>query len=85
MLFYIGQFDGYDGVNGQQELWSLFEWDAKQAFLEAPQWKYITAAFLQAGYFKQVANFTWVVLSGAGHMAPADQPDNTLDLISDYI
>ena len=72
MLFYIGQFDGYDGITGQVEVLKLFNWDYRNAFDN--RFLYITDTFKHAGYFIQVYNFTWAVISGAGHAAPQDQP-----------
>lgn len=85
MLLYIGQFDTQDGVAGQEQILKLFEWEKKKEFMESPRWLYKTEAGALAGYFKQVKNLSWMIFIRSGHLAPTDQPENALAMISDYI
>ena len=34
-----------------------------------------------AGYARQVGNFTFVVVRGAGHIVPGEQPERAFDMI----
>ena len=38
-----------------------------------------------AGYYRTVGNFTQVVVRGAGHMVPGDQPVRALDMIKRFV
>ncbi len=85
MLWYIGQFDTQDGVAGHERLVRLLRWHRAKDFHAAPRWIYNTEKGELAGYFKQVANFTWMIFSRSGHLAPSDQPLNSLLMVKDYI
>lgn len=50
----------------------LLTWDGKEDFDKEPRLIYITDSFKHAGYFKQISNFTWAIVSRAGHAAPGD-------------
>lgn len=85
MLIYIGQFDTQDGVAGHEEILKLFQWKRKEEFDQSARYLYKTEKGEMAGYFKQVENFSWMIFSRSGHLAPTDQPENALAMISDYI
>jgi len=38
-----------------------------------------------AGYVRVVGDFTQVVVRGAGHMVPGDQPTRALDMITRFV
>ena len=38
-----------------------------------------------AGYARQVNNFRQVLIRGAGHLVPQDQPERALDMITRFI
>ena len=38
-----------------------------------------------AGYVRQVGKFSQVIIRGAGHIAPYDQPQRTLDMIDRFL
>ena len=85
MLWYIGQFDTQDGVAGHVEILKEIQFKRKEEFEKAPRLLYKTEAGDLGGYFKQVENFSWMIFSRSGHLAPTDQPENALAMISDYI
>ena len=37
------------------------------------------------GYVKQAENFTFMKVSGAGHMVPTDQPEIAYDMITEFM
>ena len=38
-----------------------------------------------AGYVKSVGKFSYIIVRGAGHIAPYDQPDRMLDMINKFV
>ncbi|KAK3273421.1 hypothetical protein CYMTET_18329, partial [Cymbomonas tetramitiformis] len=38
-----------------------------------------------AGYVHQLGNFSHVIVRGAGHIVPGDQPERALDMITRFI
>lgn len=56
-------------------------WSSQQAFEDADKKAWRVGDDL-AGYARTVGNFAYVVVRGAGHMVPTDQPVRALDLIT---
>ena len=52
--------------------------------MKAPKSAWHVGADL-AGYARAVGNFSYVVVRGAGHMVPGDQPVRALDLITRFV
>ncbi|KAI8325517.1 alpha/beta-hydrolase [Martensiomyces pterosporus] len=65
--------------------WTLNpEWPGKDPFSDAEDLVWNVAA-KQAGEVRSFANFTFLHAFEVGHMAPYDQPENTLDMINHWL
>ena len=63
---------------------ALAKWSRQADFVKAPKSAWHVGADL-AGYARAVGNFSYVVVRGAGHMVPGDQPVRALDLITRFV
>ncbi|GAB5356359.1 hypothetical protein AAMO2058_000283800 [Amorphochlora amoebiformis] len=86
VLLYQGQFDWKDGVVSN-DLWiRSLDWPGAAEYLNAKReiWRGTGQIF---GWAKEVTgtNLTEVVVAGAGHMVPMDEPEAAKDMISRFI
>ncbi|KAF6136489.1 hypothetical protein GIB67_035048 [Kingdonia uniflora] len=84
VLLYQGQFDLRDGVITTEAWIKKLRWKGLKQFLMAERkvWQ-VNGKF--AGYVQRWARLTEVVVSGAGHLVPADQAVNSQAMIQDWI
>ena len=92
VLIYNGQNDVILGPPLTEQCLSRVQWSGREAYNAAPKlvWRLPTMGPGSqlpdvAGYAREVGNFTQVVVRGAGHMVPSDQPQRALDLISRFV
>jgi len=77
----------FQGTPLTQTMLQTLNWSA------ANQWKVSKKRFWKvnkndtdiAGYVKKYKSFYYVVIRGAGHVAPADKPRETYDLLTKFI
>ncbi|XP_015960139.1 serine carboxypeptidase-like 50 [Arachis duranensis] len=84
VLLYQGQHDIQDGVV-QVEAWvKTMKWEGIEDFLNAERkiWK-VNGEL--AGYVQQWKSLTNVVVLGAGHLLPSDQPVTSQAMIEDWV
>ncbi|XLU57203.1 hypothetical protein S245_051851, partial [Arachis hypogaea] len=84
VLLYQGQHDIQDGVV-QVEAWvKTKKWEEIEDFLNAERkiWK-VNGEL--AGYVQQWKSLTNVVVLGAGHLLPSDQPMTSQAMIEDWV
>jgi vitellogenic carboxypeptidase-like protein len=84
VLLYQGQRDLRDGVV-QVEVWvKTIKWEGIVEFLNAEReiWKVNEEV---AGYVQKWKSLTNVVVLGAGHLLPTDQPLNSQAMIEDWV
>lgn len=62
-------------------------WHGQAAYKAAPKavWRITPSDTEVAGYARVVGNFTQVVVRGAGHIVPGDQPERGLDMITRFV
>jgi hypothetical protein len=60
------------------------DWPLRDEFNSQERLRW-TVGGVDAGYAKELDNLTWVVVSGAGHLAPMDQPESCFDMIKRVI
>ncbi|XXQ31942.1 Carboxypeptidase [Plasmodiophora brassicae] len=84
VLAYQGQFDAQDGVLVSTRWLDALSWDGADAFRSATK-SYMTVAGRPALITRQVAHLRHVVVRGAGHMVPHDQPEAARAMIDDWI
>ncbi|KAL9277226.1 hypothetical protein ACSQ67_025234 [Phaseolus vulgaris] len=84
VLLYEGLYDLRDGVV-QTEVWvKTMKWEGIEKFLNAERkiWK-VNGEL--AGYVQNWKSLTNVVVLGAGHLLPTDQPLNSQTMIEDWV
>jgi len=85
VLLYQGQFDWKDGVVSNEAWIRTLRWPGAEAFSAAERAVWRRAADGRvAGYWKRWLNLEHVVVLGAGHLVPMDQPLSAADMISRF-
>lgn len=84
ITFYNGLMDLIVTYNNTDQFLSKLNYSIKNGYSSVPRKKWYVGGDL-AGYYKQVGNLTYVAILNAGHMAPKDQPEWALDLITKII
>ena len=94
VLLYSGQFDLNCGVAGTEKYLAALEWPGAGAYAAAPRSVWRTAPgstvgagnTTVAGYVRgPVMNLTQLVVLGAGHLVPKNQPQNALAMLATFI
>ncbi|XP_045763270.1 venom serine carboxypeptidase-like isoform X2 [Maniola jurtina] len=81
VLAYCGQLDQMLPCVFTSEHYRTWQWNGTSEFLEAARYPYIFNARL-AGYHKTGGRLTEVVIRGAGHMVPVDEPAPIQNLVA---
>lgn len=84
VLLYQGQFDWKDGYAENSQWIDRLAWPGKKAFLAAPRGIWRVGKSI-AGYAQGAANLTQVLVCGAGHLSPMDQPVNVHDMVYRFV
>ncbi|KAJ6832764.1 serine carboxypeptidase-like 50 [Iris pallida] len=84
VLLYQGIFDLRDGVASSEAWMEEMEWEGIGRFLEAERRVWEVEGKV-AGYVQRWGPLAHVVVSGAGHLAPADQGASTQVMIEDWV
>ncbi|CAL8995115.1 unnamed protein product [Prunus brigantina] len=84
VLLYQGQFDLRDGVVSTEAWVKTIKWEGIDKFLSADRkvWK---VGGEVAGYVQKWGSLSQVLVSGAGHLLPADQPLRAQAMIEDWV
>lgn len=87
VLLYSGQLDVIIGVALTERFFPGVPWHGKAAYAAATKavWRIEPSDKEVAGYVRQVGKFTQVIIRGAGHIVPYDQPDRALDVIARFV
>ena len=87
MLFFNGNLDLIVAATLTEDFLSGLQWSKSNQFYAAERkvWKVAKEDHSVAGYVKQVENLYFVVIRGAGHASPHDQPRATFDMITRFI
>lgn len=83
ILIFTGLEDGTDSNFMGADLWlSQLQWPGSKEFSHAPTKQWVNERTGDvAGYIRTAQGLTQIKLRGAGHMAPMDQPENTLNMV----
>jgi len=84
VLNYNGDQDLICNYMGTLEWTAQIQWPGQNAYVNAPSQKWMVSNS-QAGYYKTAGNLTHILVYGAGHMSPFNQPQNTQDLLYRFI
>ncbi|KAL6189979.1 hypothetical protein ACLB2K_036380 [Fragaria x ananassa] len=84
VLLYQGQYDLRDGVYCTEAWVKTMKWEGIEKYLAADRnvWK---LGGETAGYVQKWGSLSQVVVSGAGHLLPADQPLRAQAMIEDWV
>lgn len=87
VLFYNGQFDYIVGPELCELMLPTIPWNGISNFLMAPKtiWKVSPSDVEVAGYVKNYKSLTQIVVRGAGHILPFDQPARAFDMITRFV
>lgn len=86
MMFYSGQLDIIVAAPLTEKFLSKLNWKGAQSYKNASRSIYrVTPKSPVAGYVRHVENLYQVLIRGAGHMVPADQPSVAHDMITRFI
>lgn len=85
VLLYQGQFDWKDGVLPSEAWIRTMQWDGIPGYLEAPRevWRRDIDGHI-AGYWRSFRNLEQVVVLGAGHLVPMNQPLSAADMLARF-
>ncbi|KAJ1689720.1 hypothetical protein LUZ63_013875 [Rhynchospora breviuscula] len=84
VLLYQGIYDLRDGVVSTEAWMKQMNWNGLEGFMEAERkvWKVDRELF---GYVQRYLNLSHVVISGAGHLVPADKGRSAQTMIEDWV
>ncbi|XP_071108886.1 probable serine carboxypeptidase CPVL isoform X2 [Haliotis cracherodii] len=87
VLIYNGQLDIIIAVPLTEAWLQTVQWKGLEKYKKAPKliWKVNPNDTDVAGYVRQVGNFYQVIVRGAGHILPYDQPVRGFDMIQRFI
>lgn len=87
VLLYSGQLDVIIGTATTEAYIDDIVWPGATEFASAQRsvWRITADDTNVAGYVQAGGNLTFAVIKGAGHIAPYDQPERTLDMITRFI
>ncbi|XP_070396795.1 probable serine carboxypeptidase CPVL isoform X2 [Dermacentor albipictus] len=89
VLFYTGQLDALFPSVNQRAYFSTLQWAHTDQYRQAPRKPWSPAGRSPymgfAGYMKQAANFTDVVLLGMSHYGAAEKPDEAYYLTTEFV
>jgi len=85
VLLYNGDMDLICNMDGTSTWLSVLDWPYKAQFNSAKNVNWTIPGFGQAGYYRTASTLTQVVVTGAGHMVPYDQPRAAQDLVFRFI
>merc|ERR1711988_1833981 len=84
IVVYSGQLDIIIGAPLTEAFLSKLPWSGLEEYQNAERsiWMLPDMEDPVAGYVRSVGKFTQVIIRGAGHIAPYDQPERALDMIN---
>jgi len=86
VLIFSGQLDVIIGAALTERFLPTVNWPGADAFktVEKAVWRMNPTDVEVAGYARTVGNFSHVIVRGAGHIVPGDQPDRAYNMIWDH-
>ncbi|KAI9256238.1 serine carboxypeptidase-domain-containing protein, partial [Sporodiniella umbellata] len=85
LLIFSGNQDIIANTLGAEYFIGNMTWGGYKGFRKRASKKEWIVKNRSAGYYSQDRNLTFVVISGASHMAPYDKPFETLDMINRFL
>lgn len=87
IVIYSGQLDIIIGAALTESFLQVLPWNGLHAYktTERIVWTDSSQEDPVSGFVRSVGNFSQVIIRGAGHLAPHDQPYRTLDMINHMV
>ena len=89
VLMYQGQFDWKDGPFSNEKWMASIQWSGKPGYLAAVRKRWLTPAadgsLELSGWVQRYGSLTEIVVNGAGHLAPMNQPLRLYDMIKRFV
>jgi vitellogenic carboxypeptidase-like protein len=87
VMIYSGQLDIIIGAALTESFLWVLNWDGAAQYRAADRaiWRITPNDSEVAGYVRVASNLLQVVVRGAGHIVPGDQPDRALNMITRFI
>ncbi|KAF9804227.1 hypothetical protein SFRURICE_020655 [Spodoptera frugiperda] len=86
VMAYNGQLDVILGYSLSKHMYDTLKWSRRESYVQSPRRrlrKYANGSVV--GYKKAGGNFEEVLIRGAGHMVPVDQPEVAKFMIDSFI
>ena len=74
MLFYDGNFDMACGYTGTEKILQDIDWSGQSAWQDLDRAVWVDPPNRTLGYYKALRNLTQVLIVGAGHLVPMNEP-----------
>jgi cathepsin A (carboxypeptidase C) len=84
VLIYNGLYDMDCNFMGTDDWLASLEWSGSQAFHKQPRLPWTDNGEL-LGHFRSTGNLTQVLVNGAGHLVPMDQPKSALKMLDIFL
>jgi len=84
-LFYQGQLDLRDGYPEVLRMLRALKWSGGNSFNVSPSAIWRGPDGDVSGYVRSYSNLMQVVIVGAGHLAPQDKPQESLDMLTRFV
>merc|ERR1711871_577259 len=87
VLIYSGQLDVIIGASLTERFMPTVPWSGMKQYWNAERkvWRITPTDPEVAGFVREVENLTQIIVRGAGHIVPADQPKRALDMITRFV
>ncbi|KAM7309494.1 putative serine carboxypeptidase CPVL [Ixodes scapularis] len=85
VLVFGGQKDLLVPFSSVERLMSRLDWKGQLEYKATERTPWMLDHSRVGGYFRQVRNYTEVLIRGAGHMVPFDKPKEVLTLVNKFI
>lgn len=85
VLIYAGDKDFICNWLGNKAWTDVLPYKDAEEFAKQPVKKWVTSVGEHAGTVKNFDKFTFLRVYGAGHMVPFDQPENSLEMVNDWV
>ncbi|KAG0417552.1 hypothetical protein HPB47_005525 [Ixodes persulcatus] len=85
VLVFGGQKDLLVPFSSVERLMSRLDWKGQLEYKATERTPWMLDHSRVGGYFRQVRNYTEVLIRGAGHMVPFDKPKEVLTLVKKFI
>ncbi|CAI5995095.1 unnamed protein product [Closterium sp. NIES-65] len=84
VLLFQGLFDAKDGPTSSEAWMRTLSWSDADRFWDAERVVWLVCG-RREGYWRQWKNLTHVIVTGAGHQVPADQPEAAAAMIETWV